>query len=224
MRVNFMRIMAIVFVVFSMSQAGASASSDKSFSVFGPKAIKKMLGSYPQVGSVEESDDFEELLRLQETRTDEECAQAALERKMSVKDFFASNNGPLSPREARRFSPRIIKAYLEVGVNILIAKRAFKRPRPYVSNSLIKPCIPLEKSTAYPSGHTTLARALAHVLAYKYPERAELFMQRADQVSFNRVLGGVHHPSDIVAGKKLGDALARKLLKSKLFLKELKAI
>lgn len=219
MRVNLMRLLAIVFVVFSMSQAGAEVSSDKSFSVFGPKTIKKMLGAYPENGSVEESDDFEELLRLQETRTEEECAQAALERKMSVKDFFASNNGPLTAREARRFSPKIIKAYLEVGVNILIAKRAFKRPRPFVSNPLIKPCIPLEKSYAYPSGHTTLARALAHVLAHKYPERAEQFIQRADQVAFHRVLGGVHHPSDIVAGKKLGDALARKLLKSRKFLK-----
>jgi hypothetical protein len=37
-------------------------------------------------------------------------------------------------------------------------------------------------------------------------------MKRGDEISMHRVLGGVHHPSDIVAGKKLGDAMAMEIV------------
>jgi acid phosphatase (class A) len=59
-----------------------------------------------------------------------------------------------------------------------------------------------------------MSRILARVLSRIYPDRAAAFMQRADEIAKNRVLGGVHHPSDIEAGKKLGDLVANKMLKS----------
>ena len=40
-------------------------------------------------------------------------------------------------------------------------------------------------------------------------------------VGKNRMLGGVHHPTDIVAGQKLGDALTHRLFSSPEFLQKL---
>jgi acid phosphatase (class A) len=60
------------------------------------------------------------------------------------------------------------------------------------------------------------------VLSKLDPSRKELFMKRADQIAADRVLAGVHHPSDIEAGKKLGDAEFAALEKSPKFEQALK--
>jgi hypothetical protein len=51
----------------------------------------------------------------------------------------------------------------------------------------------------------------ARLLSRIYPERAKAFMERGDEIANNRILGGVHHPTDIISGKKLGDALANEV-------------
>jgi acid phosphatase (class A) len=192
--------------------------------VITPRQMKKLLGAYPATGSVEEAQDYETLLKYQENRTEAECALAASEKTATLKHLFAGKEGPLTKKEALLVSPFVLKHYAEAGINIYIAKSTFKRPRPYNANPQIKPCIPGEKSYAYPSGHTAVARVFARVLSRIYPSRAAAFMKRADDVANNRILGGVHHPSDIVAGKKLGDILANKVMNSKKFTTELKRL
>ncbi len=202
------------FLLFSMGTTLAGSHEQKSFKVLTPKYIKKILGPYPAKGSIEETQDFETLLDYQESRTDEECALASHDEKATLKNLFVIPNGPLTKKEAFRLSPIVFKLYAEAGINIYIAKSVYKRPRPYIANPEIKPCISLENTYAYPSGHTTMARVLGRTLAHIYPERAEAFMKRADEVAASRILGGVHHPTDIVAGKKLGDVIAKKMLKT----------
>lgn len=189
-----------------------------------PHQIKKLLGPYPAKGSVEEAQDYEILLKFQENRTEEECAAAGLEKKATLKTLFAGPNGPLSKKEALYLTPFVLKYYAEAGINMYVAKNIYKRPRPYLANPQIKPCIGLENSYAYPSGHTTLSRVFARILSRVFPKRAEAFMKRADEVAMNRVLGGVHHPSDIEAGKKLGDVLSNKVMNSKKFTTELEKL
>jgi acid phosphatase (class A) len=64
----------------------------------------------------------------------------------------------------------------------------------------------------------------ARLLAVIYPERAEVFRAQGDQAALNRVIGGVHHPSDIIAGKKLGDILADEYLADAKFKRELEKL
>ena len=189
-------------------------ANEKKFSVLTPKKVKNLLGNYPAKGSVEERLEIDLLLHYQNTRTMEDCQLAAAQDEVTLENLFVKNDGPLSAEEAKEIEPKILAAYVEAGVNIYIAKKTFDRPRPYEANPAIIPCVPKEKSRAYPSGHTTLARILANVLGELYPERAEDFKHRADQIAMNRIIGGVHHPSDITAGNKLADYLSDKVLKS----------
>lgn len=49
-------------------------------------------------------------------------------------------------------------------------------------------------------------------------------MLRADEAALLRVIGGVHHPSDIAAGKLLADSLYREFLSSPDFRKSLEEL
>lgn len=173
-----------------------------------PDQIAKIIGAFPKKGSAAEAEDFKVLLSYQKTRTAEDCAQAMKDMNTSVKTLFGGGRGILSEDEVSKMDKFLIKAHASAGANIYIAKTTFKRLRPYDANSEIRPCIDLEKSYAYPSGHTLIARLYARILSKVYPERAEKFMARATQYSLNRVLGGVHHPTDVEASNVLADYLA----------------
>ena len=63
------------------------------------------------------------------------------------------------------------------------------------------------QSRSYPSGHTTQAFYLAHILSEEYPELAEGFYDLAQMVADSRVEHGVHFPSDNEGGKILAQIL-----------------
>lgn len=205
--------LAALFSATSYSTSAFSQDEKLTVKVLTKSAIKSLLGEYPAKGSPEEAQDFDELLKWQDTRTPEECELANDQHSAKISSMFAYKGGPLTEKEASRLEKRFLKEYAEVGLNILIAKKIYDRPRPYDANGEIKPCIELEGSSAYPSGHTTMARAMALFISTDYPERRAALIKAADQASLNRVIGGVHHPSDIVAGKKLGDALFKLITK-----------
>lgn len=202
-----MKALSVVFSLLVFMNFSAVAAADD-IRIFTPDTIKEMLGPHPAKGSAEERREFEILADYQRTRTEEQCKLAASEESANLVTLFANEGGPLSRTEARILSVRFLQAYASAGINIYLAKSLYERPRPYDANPELTPCIDKESSSAYPSGHTALARMFARLLSRMYPEREAALMKRADDVAKNRVIGGVHHPSDIVAGKKLGDAMA----------------
>lgn len=209
-------ILLSLFLFTSISFTYAEAEVD-GFRILTKQAIKDLMGPYPEKGSMAELQDFATMMKYQVTRTKADCDAAAGFEGISVENLFSTQNGPLTKAEARRVTPRLIPVIAEGGVNILRAKQIYKRPRPYIRNPLIIPCISKESSAAYPSGHTTHARILALTLAEIFPERRVALLKRADDIALSRVIGGVHHPSDIVAGKKLADVLAQERIHSREF-------
>ncbi len=199
---------AFSLALFLLSVLSFDASAQISIRIFTPGTIRNMLGPYPVLGSEASNNDFHVLLEHQRTRTAAECEEASHEESANLISLFAGPQGPLTKKEGKRLHRRFLMIYAEGGANIYLAKKIFKRPRPYIANPEIQPCIDREGSYAYPSGHTALARLFARLLSRIYPERASAFMERADEVASNRILGGVHHPTDIISGKKFGDALA----------------
>lgn len=184
----------------------------------------KLIGPYPKLGTPESDKDFNELFYWQQTRTEAQCAQAKIEEKVSLNTFFGGKTGPLTQKEVKRLKFFFYEYMLRGGAPSTIAKFKYKRPRPYDTDTDLKPCIKLSNSYAYPSGHTTVSRVVAHMLAVKFPQRRDAFMQRADEIAQNRVIGGVHHPSDIVAGKILADELAKDLVNSPSIIDILKSL
>ncbi len=164
----------------------------------------------PAPGSGDDLEDFETLFAWQQYRTAEQCAAAKAEMSHNFHVFFGAID-PFYDDQA----PEVKGFFRNLEKDSTAAHRYFKdiyrRDRPFVRDARLKPCLPRVKGYAYPSGHSTMARLFARVLSDLVPSRSAEFMARADQAALNRVIGGVHHPTDLEAGKALADALYAEL-------------
>lgn len=96
-------------------------------------------------------------------------------------------------------------------------KALFQRPRPYLTLADIQsrsarysPTGPEGDSFSLPSGHASMAFAVATSLSLSHPEWYVIGpgVVWATAVALSRVWLGVHYPSDIVAGALLGSAIS----------------
>jgi acid phosphatase (class A) len=160
--------------------------------------------------------DMQAVLEAQRTRTPERVAQADADGREGIYDMFGSILGP-------RFAnlPLATTLFERLGdteeVVSAPAKEGFDRKRPFLVNPNVHPAIRLSKSASYPSGHATRVTMDGIVLAAMIPEyRVPIFARMADYAQ-SRVIGGVHYPSDIEAGKRAGTAIAAVLFNDPAF-------
>lgn len=105
-------------------------------------------------------------------------------------------------------------------------KSYFMRNRPYVNDITIKPCISpkiADRNTSYPSGHAVMGFSMGTVLSQLIPENSAAIMDRANLYAENRLICGLHHRSDIIAGQVLGTLVAVQLLQNNEFQKMMRA-
>jgi acid phosphatase (class A) len=178
----------------------------------------------PLAGSLEDEADLVNVLKLQAVRTDWHCARAAHEAEGFATSFFGEPYGPLTNQEAQRLVAFQEKLFQEVKYFTKILKATYARPRPFERSVYIEPCIKLEKSGSYPSGHAAISYVAARAFAEIYPDKREAFLERAEVIGFDRVLGGVHHPSDIFAGETLGEEIFKALMESEKFRSDLEEL
>jgi membrane-associated phospholipid phosphatase len=162
------------------------------------------LGPFPKVDSDEGKADLAIVLWHQRTRTPAEVQSAAAEVKLLLGAYSEAMGQPL---DAVRF-PKTAALLDQVGKDIKAQtdglKKLFGRPRPYLADARVQPAIERETSPSYPSGHATRGIAFAMVLSELVPSRRETLLACGRQVGVHRVIGGVHYPSDIEAGQRLG--------------------
>lgn len=91
-------------------------------------------------------------------------------------------------------------------------KIKYKRNRPHDLDPLLKPVINGPLTYSYPCEHSVTAAAAACVLAYFFPDKADSILQLAHTASQSRVDAGVQFPSDIEAGWKLGEQVAKQII------------
>jgi membrane-associated phospholipid phosphatase len=95
-----------------------------------------------------------------------------------------------------------------------LVKRAYDRPRPFVTDPSIVPLGPVPHSPSYPSGHASAAFAAARVIAKLDPALSSAAYDLATQIAVSRVYAGVHYPSDVVTGALLGTGVAEAMLRT----------
>jgi len=91
-------------------------------------------------------------------------------------------------------------------------KIKYKRKRPAADDAALHPVINGPQTYSYPCEHTVTAAAAATMLAYFFPEKADSILQVAHAAAQSRIDAGVQFPSDVDAGWKLGEQVAKQII------------
>lgn len=207
---------ALVFPDFSAVQDPLEVPAERIY-YFAPwEADVSAVPPAPVPGSAADRRDLAELLRWQNERTEAQCAAAWLQADATYDAFFGAIT-PFASPAPKEVASVFGRVRVDTASVVYLLKKKYQRPRPYERDLNFLPCVEREGSYAYPSGHSAVARVFALMLSELVPARAGQFMAYADQAALNRVIGGVHHPTDTVAGKLVGDAAFAALKKVKSF-------
>jgi acid phosphatase (class A) len=169
-----------------------------------------LLPPPPALNSDQMKTELGEILTIQVTRTKEMEARALADATENIWRFADVVDNPkfnaaTLPKVAAFFD-RITETEAAV---VDPAKDVWKRSRPHLYSDLVKPVVPLSKSGSYPSGHATVGTLMGIELANMLPEKRAQIMARAWEFGHNRVVGGVHYPSDIEMGRITGTVIAQ---------------
>jgi acid phosphatase (class A) len=165
--------------------------------------VEQYLATPPAEGSPAHEAELAELRRIEETRTPTDIAAAKADAEDKTVFVFKSVFGEKFTRQNLPALDALASRLAEdEDAAIDRAKAEFRRRRPYkVDTSLHPVCRTSAKDDSYPSGHATLGYVLALTLIDLAPERRDQLLERADRYARNRLVCGVHHPSDVAAGR-----------------------
>lgn len=225
MRTNKATLLLVLVLLFALGACAPAIVKEPTAGQGGVYYLDPLQGRFswfpppPRAGSATDQADLEVLRTWQAKRTAAECARARAEARGDFEALYG-NVSPFDkpiPPEVATFFKRV---HADLDYAVEAVKKQYQRPRPIYRNRGLEPCVDIIGGYAYPSGHATNARLFALILSDLVPERRAEFMTRADEASLNRVIGGVHYPSDIEAGKRLGEAIYAELRKNRIFLRD----
>jgi len=172
-----------------------------------------LLPAPPSVGSDESKAEIDEMLAIQAMRTDAQVKRFHSQERLGIGTFQGAMPDWWRPDDFPKLNKLFRSVAKEASEPIDSAKQDFKRARPEREDSRIQPLAHFS-DFSYPSGHAARGLLYAKILAEVAPDRADALRELGREIGWNRVIGGVHHPSDISAGRVLGLAIAAALLKN----------
>jgi len=208
-----------LFLVAFLSVALAGCVSAGQHAVYlAPEqtAVYTQFPAAPALNSPVDRADRAVMHEWQNKRTAEQCALARSQAYAQFDEFFYD----ISPFQ--KPTPMFVTDFMthvqhDADIAVSSIKKREHRPRPFLTDSTLEPCLGRINGFSYPSGHSTMSHLDALILSDLVPARRAQFMSRADACALNRVIGGVHNPSDIAAGKDLAELVYRQLKESKKF-------
>lgn len=206
-------------LLFSLLRVGPSLAQERYLSPGHPDGVV-LLAPPPVADSQEAAADLQSARSVFEHRTKAEESRANKDAGLSL-FLFASAIGP--EFKAGKF-PKIEELFnrvkAEVGESINVPKNYWKRQRPYQVDPHLALGQP-EDSYSYPSGHSTRGTVYALMLAEIFPEKRAAILVIGRDIGWDRVVIGKHFPTDVQAGRVLGQAIFRELIASQAFQRDL---
>ena len=217
MKLNFSKFVAAVLVLASM--AAVPTAFIKPTDV----PWETLLSGPPASGSDEEKAEIATILQWQDKRTASDIARCKAEERANpfifsdvLGDKFADKSLPVTAEMLKQVQTDC-KSFTD------LAKAKWARKRPPFADDRIHPCVTIEENGSYPSAHAVRGVVWTRILAEIFPDKKAQLLARGLLMGEDRVISGIHFPSDVAAGQKLGNAIADKLLADPGFLKTLDA-
>jgi acid phosphatase (class A) len=168
-----------------------------------------MLPPPPPAGSALEQSELSAVVAIQKNASTDRIALANSDANETVFDMYTRTFGAaFTPDKLPKATVFFLRALSSEDDVTAPAKTFFARTRPFLADADIKALVPPSKSGSYPSGHTTRVTLAAIILDAMLPEKADAIWARADQYAESRIIGGMHYPTDIEAGRRAGTAMA----------------
>jgi hypothetical protein len=207
----------------SGGSAVTAAPSTANYITSSPEAFRRRLPAPPQPGGAQELCEMQAILIAQAEVTTATRERVKVEESLAPAVFGGAAGRTLDQAGAPLTLAILSKALADTRTVSNQVKSAWMRPRPSTTERRITPLVELPTNSSYPSGHATLAVVWAGILAELAPDRRAELEQRARLVAWDRVVAGVHYPSDVAAGMVLGEAMVREMLGNEVLRRELDA-
>jgi len=197
---------------------------NRPFSVLKKEDIADIkLDAPPAPDSDEEKTEIKQIKDLR-SLLDKEAVRERIEKQ--DEDILFPFNRYLRENNLEIDREKFMTILKDVNTIIFKFKFFFNRPRPHQHSDLDEIENVGGKSPAYPSGHSTTGAVIAELLAEQFPEHAENLRVMGTELGYNRIIAGLHHPSDHLAGLALASQLIPllvdvKITKSDEFMNEL---
>jgi acid phosphatase (class A) len=179
--------------------------------------VVELLPPPPAADSLQAATELETVLRLQRSRSDADVTRAKAENHLTPAAFQTVLGSSFTVANYPTVFELLSDAEQAAGVFVNKGKKYFARPRPIEVDSHVQPVVDTGRERCYPSGHATRGAIWAAILSEIAPEEKEPLVVRGQEIGWDRVVAGVHFPSDVYAGQVLGKALAQAMLSSEKF-------
>lgn len=207
------RLLATGFLALSLATPILAADA-KPFADAKEIDLTQLLAPPPANDSDITRQEIGEVLTIQVTRTKAMEERAIADAEENVWRFAdVIGNSKFTPENLPKFTAFFDRVTETEGAVVDPAKDMWKRPRPHILYpDLVKPVVKLSKSGSYPSGHATVGTLMGIVLGDMLPEKRAEIAARAREFAHNRLVGGIHYPSDIEAGRISGTVIAATIM------------
>jgi acid phosphatase (class A) len=192
--------------VFATLVAASNAPAVSQYYYLDPHQIDltMLLPPPPDMNSAQERLDQQQVASAVAGRSQAQLAQAEEDAMRNV-FFFAKSVGPGFDAQDLPVTTRF---FSRVGSDLerLIdqAKLFWERPRPSGA---------LKARGSYPSGHAAFGATAAILLSQLIPSKRDQIFGQARMFAENRILLGVHYPSDVAAGWTAGTVAAYAMMR-----------
>lgn len=206
---------------------GAANAADNKYGTFifvkpGQLDLGKLLAPSPLPNSEMQKRDLATVLDVQKTRTPAQVERAVADNALSIYRFADVMGADFSAERFPQVDAFFKRVFNDSRILVLSSKDVWDRPRPYVVSQDVQTVGERPKAPgSYPSGHAIFGYLSAIILANMVPEKAALLFERGYEYGTNRVITGVHFPSDLEAGRMAATAIAAALMESEQFRAEL---
>jgi len=182
--------------------------------------IAKIIGLPPAQNSPEGKAEFEQVQHITLNRTPEREKAAIADQRLALVNFLNGMDTGYIDGTHREVRLLFREAQVELGILLKSVHRLTSRQRPFQlwAKVRVKPCPGARpEGTSFPSGHAATAALYAELLKTAAPELSERLEQRVKSYGESRLICGFHYQSDLVAGDKVGRAVAKALLADQAF-------
>ncbi len=139
--------------------------------------------------------------------------------------FACAVGKSITVRDTPTLSRMLDRMVMDAARSVAVLKTTFMRPRPMIGHDDAPLCVAREDwmktNSSYASSNAAAGWAWALVLAELEPAKATPVLLRGREYGENRVICGLHYPSDISAGQTMAAATVARLHADPVFLADL---